>query len=300
MANYLKDYIEVTRELEKIISKETGLNVIICGEGGEIVAATLEERIGNVHGGAQKILSGEINEAAVTKEQEEEERKEGRDTRAGYNYFIEVDGKRIGSIGMTGDPEIVKPIVRVSSKTIGFYVTNYVRQREHIAHLNNIIEELQNGVHELSAASESVFAAMERLTETEQEINEVAQKTKAELDQVDKIIELLMQISKQTHMLGLNAAVEAARAGEHGLGFNVVAEEVRKLAKDSSNYSKKIEEVLLSFKSALEKVAEGVESNSSTAKQQSDAMEEVNEQVESVQKVINRIQQIAGEMKESV
>lgn len=59
-------------------------------------------------------------------------------------------------------------------------------------------------------------------------------------------------------------------------------------------------EVLLSFKSALEKAAEGVESNSLTAKQQSDAMEEVNEQVESVQKVIDRIQKIAGEMKESV
>jgi len=85
------------------------------------------------------------------------------------------------------------------------------------------------------ARSISLDAAQQAATVSRmmQELGRAAQ-------EIGKVTETITEISSQTNLLALNATIEAARAGAAGKGFAVVANEIKELARQTSQATEDI------------------------------------------------------------
>ncbi|ACT03380.1 globin-coupled sensor protein [Paenibacillus sp. JDR-2] len=95
------------------------------------------------------------------------------------------------------------------------------------------VQQLSGLMTELDQGAKSIAEAAVSTSQSQDHSHELLGDLQEELAGITEMGLLIRGIADQTHLLGLNAAIEAARAGEMGRGFEVVANEVRKLAASS-------------------------------------------------------------------
>lgn len=99
-------------------------------------------------------------------------------------------------------------------------------------------------------AVDSSIAAMERIRQRMQEMTQRVISLGKQSHQIGEIIDLINDLSDETHLLALNAAIEAAGAGEHGRRFAVVAAEVKSLANRALGAAKEVKGVIAEIQQA--------------------------------------------------
>lgn len=103
-----------------------------------------------------------------------------------------------------------------------------------------VIDKVDKVVAELMKSRDNTIS----ITETSRrELSDAIEGAKS-INDIVAISESISDISDQTSLLSLNASIEAARAGEAGLGFAVVAEQIQRLASNTSTQIDHINEII--------------------------------------------------------
>ncbi|WP_189910899.1 phosphate/phosphite/phosphonate ABC transporter substrate-binding protein [Clostridium cochlearium] len=177
-------------------------------------------------------------------------------------------------------------------------------------------EKLNNNIYDIKSDSEQSIAMLNKNIDTMNNVSiymiELSKlifqafgnntRLKDSSGEIDKIIDYIKNISKQTKLLSLNASIEAARAGEAGKGFSVVAKEIRKLSQETDKSILGIEQIINNVtqnidnsNTSISTCIEKIKDIENVAKESNDVVEEIQEIIKGITNSINKLQRISNE-----
>lgn len=148
-----------------------------------------------------------------------------------------IDDLAQGATNQANDTETVNGKIVELARVIETEKNDIQKLGEAVSAMTEHSEGASESIGELDVITNTTIEAIHIVSEQISQNNDAAAN-------INKAIELIKALAKQTNLLSLNASIEAARAGESGRGFSVVAEEIRKLSEESSDNALEIERIV--------------------------------------------------------
>lgn len=206
--------------------------------------------------------------------------------------------------------EITKIVSEIASGAAK-QVENVDQVEDSMEHVFSEIETITKNIDSVNQASDlsikDMQEASDKINNSVQQINLVNDTVETTASMMKKLEEKFQEvlsfsdsvsaIATKTNLLALNASIEAASAGEHGKGFAVVAGEIKNLAKQSSEASKKINELISAVQEEIRNSSDAIGNGVVQARNGVNVMSQVELQLDKLsnsnQKINTRIKEIA-------
>ncbi len=248
------------------------VTLIVAGTLIFFIVRSISNRLSNLARFSKKVSDGDLRDKLQI-QSDDEIGQVGK----GFNTMIDSLRSLIGAVQTSvenvasSSEELTASAGQTSKATehitlaIEQFSTGNESQNDKVESSSEELEEMNRGLQHMNESAESITASSIKSTEIAGEGGQLVEKTASQMNVIDQsvkkaenvisaleskskditqILGVINGIADQTNLLALNAAIEAARAGESGRGFSVVAEEVRKLAVQSANSAKEIENLI--------------------------------------------------------
>ena len=189
---------------------------------------------------------------------------------------------------VTGANDLAQTIQKQLEMTenIGVQTDNAVQISDRISEkfqtTLKITEEGNQDIGQLRAASAQTESAGGEVSATMNTLLE-------QIEEANKILQMIAGITTQTTLLALNASIEAAHAGEAGKGFAVVADEIKNLAAGTEQATQQIKDILAQLTEQADAAGRSVGSLVETNKVQAELVEKTGEAFARIKKDIDQV-----------
>ncbi len=114
---------------------------------------------------------------------------------------------------------------------------------------------------------------------------------------VEKVLTVIADVTKQTNLLSVNAAILASQAGEFGKGFAVVADEIKTLADRTASSSKEITGIIKSIQQEISETTRVTENSKLIAERGNELVVKTGEAFNDVIESSQKSSELAGSIK---
>ncbi len=136
-ANYYSVSVEIAEQIKNILAHTLKEEVHVVGDRGTIIATTQPERLGTLHEGAAKMVTGEIEFTHINGNTAQQM----SGVRAGFGVPIIIDHHIVGAIGISGDPQRVKPYAKLAAAFAHQIIQNHILEQAMLRQMETALQE---------------------------------------------------------------------------------------------------------------------------------------------------------------